>query len=646
MSKDERRKLDPKAKKFMFLGYGEETKGYRLYDSERNKVIFSRDVYFHETRKNNSLEPLEKQHSKAEKIVLQNDEDSEDNDEESEMLPEVQQGVQEPVVRRSQRIRRQPDRYAAGNVTIANKCFEEPSFYEEDISRSNCDNWKEAMEQEMKSLRGNHTWDLVELPRDRKTVGSKWIYKIKIKADGSIERYKARLVAQGYTQKFGVDYDETFCPVVRMESFRTILASAIQKDLKLHQIDVTTAFLNGELEEEVYMKQPQGFILEGQEKLVCRLNKSIYGLKQSPRCWNTALHRKLDDMGFVQSTSDPCVYKKDSGGDIFIIGVYVDDIVLAGKTDREIGEVKTALSASFDIKDLGKLHHFLGMNILHNDEKGEVWIGQPIYTENLLKKYGMENSNPAKIPMDPSETFMKSTDLDERFDQHLYQSAIGSLSYLSVTTRPDITYSVNKMAKFCVDPSKHHWTGVKHILRYLKGTIQHGITYTKQSSGECVAYSDADWGRDLDDRKSTSGYLFVISGGPVSWKSKKQSSVALSTAEAEYMALASSAQEAVWMRQLSSEMGIEYTKPVIIYEDNQSAIAMTKNPQFHGRTKHIAIKYHYIREQVNDGSITVQYCSTENMLADMLTKPLASTQFSKLCSLIGIKPSPKYIFQK
>ncbi len=217
------------------------------------------------------MEPLEKQHSKAEKIVLQNDEDSEDNDEESEMLPEVQQEVQEPVVRRSQMIRRQPDRYAAGNVTIANKSFEEPSFYEEAISSSNCDNWKEAMEQEMKSLRDNHTWDLVELPRDRKTVGSKWIYKIK--------RYKARLVAQGYTKNFGIDYDETFCPVVRMESFLTILASAIQKDLKLHQIDVTTAFLNGELEEEVYMKQPQGFILEGQEKLVCRLNKSIYGLR-------------------------------------------------------------------------------------------------------------------------------------------------------------------------------------------------------------------------------------------------------------------------------------------------------------------------------------------------------------------------------
>ena len=239
--------------------------------------------FFHENRKDNLLEPLEKQHSKTEKIVLQNDmtsEDSEDNDEESEvsMPPEIQ----EPAVRRSQRIRRQPDRYVAGNVTIANKIFEEPLFYEEAISSSNCDNWKEAMEQEMKSLRDNDTWDLVELPRDGKTVGSKWIYKVKIKADGSIERYKACLVAQVYTQKFGVDYDETFCPVVRMESFRTILASAIQKDLKLHQIDVTTAFLNGKLEEEVYMKQPQGFILEGQEELVCRLNKSIYGLKQSP----------------------------------------------------------------------------------------------------------------------------------------------------------------------------------------------------------------------------------------------------------------------------------------------------------------------------------------------------------------------------
>ena len=231
MSKDERRKLDPKAKIFMLLGYGEETKGYRLYDSERNKVIFSRDVYFHENRKDNLLEPLEKQHSKTEKIVLQNDmtsDDSEDNDEESKvsMPPEIQ----EPAVRRSQRIRRQPDRYVAGNVTIASKIFEEPSFYEEAISSSNCNNRKEAMEQEMKSLRDNYTWDLVELPRDRKTVGSKWIYKVKIKADGSIERYKASLVAQGYTQKFGVHYDETFCPVVRMESFRTILASAIQKD--------------------------------------------------------------------------------------------------------------------------------------------------------------------------------------------------------------------------------------------------------------------------------------------------------------------------------------------------------------------------------------------------------------------------------
>lgn len=352
------------------------------------------------------------------------------------------------------------------------------------------------MKAEMKSLQDNQTWELVELPEGRSVIGSKWVYKIKTKADGSIERYKARLVAQGFTQKYGTDYDETFCPVVRLESFRTIVASAVQQGLKLHQVDVSSAFLNGKLEEEVYMKQPPVFISAGKENLVCKLKKSIYGLKQSPRCWNTALHNQLEKMGFVQAAGDPCVYKS-SGGETFLVGVYVDDMVLAGKTGEKMHDVKSALADSFDIKDLGKLHYFLGMRVSQNEETGDVWIGQPAYTVRLLKKFGMDKSKPAKSPADLSEKFVKAADSDERCDQVLYQSAIGSLLYLSVATRPDISYSVNRMAKFSADPTMHHWTGVKRIMRYLRGTTHHGIMYTKQATGECVAYSDMLIGEEI-----------------------------------------------------------------------------------------------------------------------------------------------------
>ena len=236
----------------------------------------------------------------------------------------------------------------------------------------------------MKSLRENDVWDLEELPSSRSPVGSKWVFKLKTGADGSVERYKARLVAQGFSQKFGTDYDETFCPVVRMESIRTLIALAIQNGLKLHQIDVTTAFLNGELKEEVFMKQPEGFIVKGQEDLVCRLKRSIYGLKQSPRCWNSALDSQLKKMGFIQADSGPCIYRA-SEGETFFIGVYVDDIVLAAKGEKRLNEVKKSLAEHFDIKDMGRLHYFLGMKVIQNEESNEIWIGQPAYTKNLLK---------------------------------------------------------------------------------------------------------------------------------------------------------------------------------------------------------------------------------------------------------------------
>ena len=296
----------------------------------------------------------------------------------------------------------------------------EPKTYKDALASSDGTKWQKAMATEIESLGANDVWDLVELPRDRKAVGSKWVFKLKVAADGSVDRYKARLVAQGFSQKFGVDYDETFCPVVRPESVRTVIALAAENDLKLHQMDVTTAFLNGELKEVVYMKQPEGFIEEGQEHLVCRLKRSIYGLKQSPRCWNSALDVQLKEMGFAKSTSDPCVYMSTEG-EMFVIAVYVDDIVLAGKTDERIAEVKKALSERFKVKDMGNLHYFLGVKVAQNYDTGETWIGQGLYTESILRKFGMEDSKPVNTPVDTSTKLVTATEDCETIDTIPYE---------------------------------------------------------------------------------------------------------------------------------------------------------------------------------------------------------------------------------
>ena len=256
----------------------------------------------------------------------------------------------------------------------------------------------------------------------------------------------------------------------------------------------------------------------------------------------------------------------------------MDDIILAGSSEDRVKEVKAALSQKFEIKDMGKLHHFLGMSIVQNEENKTVWIGQPAYTKNVLKKFGMQDCTPVNTPVDVGSKLETTTDEDEYADQQQYQSAIGSLMYLMVSTRPDIAYAVGNLAKFSSKLSTKHWTALKRVLRYLKGTIELGILYSQKSSGECVGYSDADWAGDINDRKSTSGYIFQISGAAVTWRSKKQGCVALSTAEAEYVALSSAAQESVWLRRLTSELGSPPQAATTIYEDIQSAIAMTKNP--------------------------------------------------------------------
>ena len=641
--KDERQKLDPKTRKCIFLGYPSNRKGYRLYDQDAQKVIYSRDVTFNELSisseaEKESLGTLPKVDSQ---IILDDsngeccsltDTEAEQTDVNSkDSLTEET----EPVIRRSQRQTRKPDYYGV-QINMTNDS-PEPNTVEEALSSPEKELWKEAMTAEFQSLRANQVWDLVPYTDDRRIVNSKWVFKRKLGEYGQIDRYKARLVAQGCSQREGIDYDETFSPVVRFESVRTVIAFAVSKGMKIHQMDVKTAFLNGELNEEVFMSQPQGFVEKGKESFVCCLRRSIYGLKQSPRCWNTALDSHMKSMKFVQTNGDPCLYVSSDGA--VIVAVYVDDLMITGITEEKIQEVKRAIGGRFEVKDLGELHYFLAVKVVQDLNAGTVWLGQPTYAQNAVQQFNLENAKTRRTPLEASIKLTKGDETSILFDQELYQSAVGKLLYLSTRTRPDIAYAVNTVAKFTAYPTEQHWKAVKHIFRYLAGTINFGLKYSKTEQAECIGFSDADWGGDTDDRKSTSGYLFKVTGGPVSWRSKKQSCVALSTAEAEYMSLTLATQEAIWINRLLGELKLqkEPLEPVTVYEDNQSAICMTKNPQFHGRSKHVDIKYHFVRDEVKKGTINIQYCRSENMIADMLTKSLFADRFEKLRDMAGVK---------
>ena len=505
----------------------------------------------------------------------------------------------------------------------------EPGSVEEALSGPDSAKWKEAMQREMESIASNNVWRLVESPKDRKPISSKWVFKRKIGPDGSVCSYKARLVAQGFSQKIGIDYDETFSPVVRFESIRTLLAMAAQHGLHVHQMDVSSAFLNGDLSEELYMKQPEGFIENCKSKLVCKLSKAIYGLKQFPKCWNSSLDSYLKDLKFLQSSSDPCIYTSISDGVLCIIAIYVDDIIIACKSLDYLAKIKLALSTRYKMKDLGELHYFLGVNIVQ--DVGKFFINQSTYAKALLQKFGFENCKPVSTSVDISMggVLEKASDEAELFDCELYQSAVGSLLYLSTKTRPDITFFVCNVAKFCSKPTTKHWTAVKRIFCYIKGTCDLGILYDGQNSGYCVGYSDADWAGDRSDRKSTSGYCYILGSGLVSWRTSKQSCVALSTA-------GGAAKEAIWLKRLLTDLDFGINAPMVINEDNQSAICLAKNPKNHPKTKHIDIKYHYIRELVMSNQIEIQYCPTSDMLADIFTKDLSAERFNKLRMMLGL----------
>ena len=543
------------------------------------------------------------------------------------------------------RQRKTPERYHPEECFISESLTaenEEPQSMKEALDGKNSGKWKEAFDAEYSSLINNETWELVPPPLDANIVGSKWVLKVKRDANGNINRYKARLVAQGYSQVKGVDYDEVFSPVARNTSVRSLLALANAHDLEIHQMDVKTAFLNGSLDCEIYMSQPEGFVDPDRPNHVCKLKKSIYGLKQSARCWNTTLDEYLKSVGYHKSNADGCIYVKSvkEANDrisFVILGVYVDDIIPVSNNPVLLKAEKAALCERFEMVDQGEIHYLLGMSIKRNRECRTLTISQTNYVEKVLRKFGMENCKPIATPLELGRKFQQLSQGDEPFNVQTYQQAIGCLTYMSTATRPDIAAAVGVLSQYMSRPSKDHWIGVKRVLRYLKGTLMYGLKFSAhEEEPELFGYSDADWAGDVDTRRSTSGYVFQIGSSTVSWSSKKQTTVAKSSTEAEYVALSSATQEAVWLRSLMRDFGRQMDAPTTIYEDNQGAIELAKNAKYHNRTKHIDICHHFVRERVVSNEIQVIYCPTGDMIADIMTKGLAKLTFEKLRDLLGV----------
>ena len=501
--------------------------------------------------------------------------------------------------------------------------------------------WKEAERSELDSLASNGTWTLQPLPRGARALPVKWVYALKTNPQGKITRFKARLVVKGFRQIPGVDFFEVFAPVGKYTTLRVLLALVAQEDWELHQVDIKTAFLNGKLEEEIWVSQPEGYE-EGGPKLACHLHKSLYGLKQAPREWYKELARVLKCMGFVPCKADPGLFSLDKGlaerglyaGTVYIL-VYVDDMLIAACCSEDVKRVKDGFKevGKFELHDLSEPEVFLGWEISRDRSKGTISLSQQRAVKGLLEQYKMEDCKPYKRPLNAVNDLTEgdNTPLDQ--SRHTYRQLVGSVLYLSMCTRPDIAQAVGALSRFCSDPCESHWTAAKALLRYLRGTLSHKLVLGGGAPG-IVGYTDADFAGERIQYRSTSGHVFLLNGGAVSWLSKLQETIATSTSESEYMACFMAVKEAVWLRQLLDEFGVPH-KPVPIYSDSQAAMSIAANPVESQRTKHFGVKYHYVREKVLTREVTLTYLHTGAMLADMFTKPVPTDKLRFCCAGIG-----------
>ncbi|OWZ08870.1 polyprotein [Phytophthora megakarya] len=517
-----------------------------------------------------------------------------------------------------------------------------PQNYAEAMTSPDAGRWKDAIRDELRAHIRNHTWDIVTRPPGVKVIGFKWVFALKHDEHGNVTRYKARVVALGFLQTFGVDYRETFASVASLATIRVFLAICCQLVYRIKQYDIETAFLNGTLEEEVHMKIPHG-IKVGEGK-VCRLRKSLCGLKQAGAVWYKTIGGVFVKTGFRQCLSDQGLCVRDSRhGPVFIV-LYVDDLLVGCADATEADRIEASLSAHFKVKALGDTRFILGMEVVYNHLEGRLLLNQSQFIDKMLRNFGQLEAYPVRNPNVPGQDLHSVTTSKSLRLNQPYQELIGSLLYVANGTRPDICISTSILSQFLENPSEIHWRAGIRVLKFLKGTISMGLRFqrTQQPIGTIIGFSDANWGGDSASRRSTSGVLMKISGGPVIFKSKKQSSVALSTAEAEYMALALATQEIMWLRQLLAEMGFKQLPSTSIFVDNKAAISIATNQGSVSRAKHIDLRLHFIRDHVARADIALQHVPSlhhvpsDSQEADFLTKTLPTPQFTKLTKMCGL----------
>ncbi|KAL0554223.1 hypothetical protein IC582_008140 [Cucumis melo] len=574
-------KLEPRARLYCFLGYGTEHKGFRCWDPLSNRLRISRHVTFWE---HTIFSHLSSFHTSF--LVLNLSSLTHLLTFFLSLSPLLIMSLLNLHLLLQPRTSRPS---LMGILTL----LQTPLLV---ILLGTDPIWQKVMNDELQAFEKTHTWDYVDLPPGKRPIGWKWIYKIKTHSDGTIKCYKARLVAKGYSQEYGIDYEETFAPVARMTSVRSLLAVAAAKQWPLLQMDVKNAFLNGTLSKEVYMKPPPR--TSSPPHKVCLLRRALYGLKQAPRAWFATFSSTITQLGFTFSPHDTALFTRHTPQGIVLLLLYVDDMIITSNDPHAISDLQHYLGQHFEMKDLGSLNYFLGLEVSRCSDG--YLLSQAKYASDLLARSRITDSNTASTPLDPN-VHLTPYDGVPLEDVSLYRQLVGSLIYLTVT-RPDIAYAVHIVSQFMAAPRTIHFTVVLRILRYVKGTLGHGLQFSSQSSLVLSVYSDADWAGDPTDRRSTT----------------------------EYRALADATAEILWLRWLLADMGVLQQGPTLLHCDNRGAIQIAHNDVFHERTKHIENDCHFICHHLLSHTLLLQSVSTTEQPADIFTKALPSTHFNQI----------------
>ncbi|RVX19838.1 Retrovirus-related Pol polyprotein from transposon RE1 [Vitis vinifera] len=593
-------KLSAKAMKCLFLGYSRLQKGYRCYSLETHRYFISADVTFFEDSPFFSTTSESLPVSEVLPIPIVSPPDAMPLDHFRFII------VALVSLLLSLFLRHLLTHFLSLRLHLPRLCLllmTYPLLFGKSTHEAlSHPGWRQAMVDEMAALHSNGTWDLVVLPSGKSTVGCRWVYAVKVGPDGQIA------------------------------SVRLLLSMAAMCSWPLYQLDIKNAFLHGDLAEEVYMEQPPGFVAQGESGLVCRLRRSLYGLKQSPRAWFSRFSSVVQEFGMLRSTADHSVfYHHNSLGQCIYLVVYVDDIVITGSDQDGIQKLKQHLFTHFQTKDLGKLKYFLGIEIAQSSSG--VVLSQRKYALDILEETGMLDCKPVDTPMDPNVKLVPGQG-EPLGDPGRYRRLVGKLNYLTIT-RPDISFPVSVVSQFLQSPCDSHWDAVIRILRYIKSTPGQGVLYENRGHTQVVGYTDADWAGSPTDRRSTSGYCVFIGGNLISWKSKKQDVVARSSAEAEYRAMALATCELIWLRHLLQELRFGKDEQMKLICDNQAALHIASNPVFHERTKHIEVDCHFIREKIASGCVATSFVNSNDQLADIFTKSLRGPRIKYICNKLG-----------